>query len=137
MRDSVCVWCVLRHFSPVCLFAVPWTIALQAPLSMGFSRREHWSGLPCLPPRDLLTQGSGSSASPALQAASLPLNHWGAPGRTDLSPLRGKVVPSLGILTLKDGEGDGTHSSTLAWKIPWAEEPGGLQSMGSLKVGHD
>ena len=28
------------------------------------------------------------------------------------------------------------HSSTLAWKIPWMEEPGGLQSMGSLRVGH-
>ena len=31
----------------------------------------------------------------------------------------------------------GTYSSTLAWKIPWAEEPGGLQSMGSLRVGHN
>ena len=30
-----------------------------------------------------------------------------------------------------------THSSTLAWKIPWAEEPGRLQSMGSLRVVHD
>ena len=29
------------------------------------------------------------------------------------------------------------HSSTLAWKIPWMEEPDGLQSMGSLRVGHD
>ena len=29
------------------------------------------------------------------------------------------------------------HSSTLAWKIPWTEEPGGLQSLGSLRVGHD
>ena len=29
------------------------------------------------------------------------------------------------------------HSNTLAWKIPWMEEPGGLQSMGSLRVGHD
>ena len=29
------------------------------------------------------------------------------------------------------------HSSTLAWKIPWTEEPGGLQFMGSLRVGHD
>ena len=29
------------------------------------------------------------------------------------------------------------HSSTLAWKISWTEEPGGLQSMGSLRVGHD
>ena len=30
-----------------------------------------------------------------------------------------------------------THSSILAWKIPWTEEPGGLQSMGSQRVGHD
>ena len=30
-----------------------------------------------------------------------------------------------------------THSSTLAWKIPWTEEPGGLQSMGLQRVGHD
>ena len=30
-----------------------------------------------------------------------------------------------------------THSSTRAWKIPWTEEPGRLQSMGSLRVGHD
>ena len=30
-----------------------------------------------------------------------------------------------------------THSNTLAWKIPWTEEPGGLQSVGSQRVGHD
>ena len=30
-----------------------------------------------------------------------------------------------------------THSSTLAWKIPWTEEPGGLQTMGSPRAGHD
>ena len=30
-----------------------------------------------------------------------------------------------------------THSSTLAWKIPWTEEPGGLQSTGSQRVGHN
>ena len=35
------------------------------------------------------------------------------------------------------GEGNGTHSSTLAWKIPWMEEPGRLQSMGSLRVRHN
>ena len=29
------------------------------------------------------------------------------------------------------------HSSTLAWKIPWTEEPGGLQSMGTIRVGHN
>ena len=34
-------------------------------------------------------------------------------------------------------EGNGTHSSTLAWEIPWTEEPGRLQSMGLLGVGHD
>ena len=31
----------------------------------------------------------------------------------------------------------GTHSSILAWRIPWTEEPGGLQSMGSQRAGHD
>ena len=34
-------------------------------------------------------------------------------------------------------EGMATHSSILAWRIPWTVEPGGLQSIGSLKVGHD
>ena len=34
-------------------------------------------------------------------------------------------------------EGMATHSSILAWSIPWTEEPGGLQSMGSHRVGHD
>ena len=34
-------------------------------------------------------------------------------------------------------KGMATHSSTLAWRIPWMEEPGGLQSMGSQRVGHD
>ena len=38
--------CVLRHFSHVRLFATPWTVACQAPLSMVFSRQEYWSGLP-------------------------------------------------------------------------------------------
>ena len=38
--------CVLSHFSHVQLFATPWTVACQAPLSMGFSRQEYWSGLP-------------------------------------------------------------------------------------------
>ena len=35
------------------------------------------------------------------------------------------------------GEGNATHSSILAWKVPWAEEPGGLQSRGSKEVRHD
>ena len=44
------------------------------------------------------------------------------------------LIPGLGR---SPAEGNGTHSSTLAWKIPWTEEPGRLQSMGSLRVGHD
>ena len=45
--------CVLSHFSHVQLFATPWTVACQAPLSMGFSGQEYWSGLPCPPPGNL------------------------------------------------------------------------------------
>ena len=45
-------------------------------------------------------------------------------------------VHSLGWEDLLEKE-MATHSSTLAWKIPWTEEPGGLQSMGSQRVGHD
>ena len=40
----------LRH---VQLFAIPWTVANQVPLSMGFSRQEYWSGLSCAPPGNL------------------------------------------------------------------------------------
>ena len=54
--QSFCV-CVLSHFSHVPLFATQWTLAQQAPLSMGFSRQEYCSGLPCPPPRDLLIPG--------------------------------------------------------------------------------
>ena len=49
--------CVINHFSSVQLFATPWTIVSQAPLSMSFSRQEYWSGLPFPPPRDLPNPG--------------------------------------------------------------------------------
>ena len=73
--------CVLSRFSRVWLFATPWTVAHQAPLSMGFSRQEYWSGLPCPPPVDLSDPGiePASPASPSLQADSLPLSHWRSP----------------------------------------------------------
>ena len=45
-------------------------------------------------------------------------------------------VPSLGQKELLE-EGMATHSSILAWRIPWTEDPGGLQFMGSQRVGHD
>ena len=53
------------------LFVTPWTVAHQAPLSMGFSRQEYWSGLPFPSPGDLPNPGI-KSGSPALQADSLP-----------------------------------------------------------------
>ena len=49
---------MLSHLSYIGLFAILWTIALQAPLFMGFSRQEYWSGLPCCPPGDLSNQGT-------------------------------------------------------------------------------
>ena len=44
--------CMLNCFSRVRLSATPWTVTHLAPLSMGFSRQEYWSGFPCPPPRD-------------------------------------------------------------------------------------
>ena len=44
---------VLHRFGPVWLCATLWTVACQGPLSVGSSRQEYWSGLPCLPPGDL------------------------------------------------------------------------------------
>ena len=72
---------MLSRFSCVQLFATPWTVARQAPLSMGFSRQEYWSGLPCPPPQDLPNPGIKpvSPASPALQAGSLPPGPPGKP----------------------------------------------------------
>ena len=48
---------VLSPFSLVQLFATPWTAAHQAPLSVGFSRQEYWSGSPCPPLGDLPNPG--------------------------------------------------------------------------------
>ena len=65
-------WCVLSHFSHVRLSVTLWTVAHQAPLSMGFSRQEYWSGLPCPPPEGLPNPGIKpmSPMAPALQADS-------------------------------------------------------------------
>ena len=56
------------HFSRVRLFGTPWTIARQAPLSIGFSRHEYWNELPCPSPGDLPNAGIEpvSLMSPAL-----------------------------------------------------------------------
>ena len=71
MSGITCVLCCIR------LLVTPWTIALQAPLSMEFSRQGYWSGLTFPPPGDLPDPGIEpmSSVSSALQADSLPLSH--------------------------------------------------------------
>ena len=74
--------CMLSRFSCVRLFVTPWTVAHQAPLSMGFSRQGYWNGLPCPPPGDLPDPGiePASLVAPAPQAGSLLLSQWGSPG---------------------------------------------------------
>ena len=69
-----CAW-LLSH---VLLFVTPWTVALQAPLPMGFSRQGYWSGLPCPPPQALANPGT-EPRSPALQADCLLSEPQGKP----------------------------------------------------------
>ena len=72
-------WSEVNSLSHVRLFATAWTVASQAPLSMGFSRQEYWSGLPFPPPGDLRNPGI-EHWSPAWQADALsyepPGNSW-------------------------------------------------------------
>ena len=68
----------VKSLSHVRLFATPWTVAYQAPPSMGFSRQECWSGLPFLSPGDLPDPGI-ELWSPPLQADSLPFELQGSP----------------------------------------------------------
>ena len=72
--------CVLSCFTPVQLFVAPGAVARQAPLPMGFSRQEYWSGVPCPPQRIFPTQGSNLSLLRLLHwhTGSLPL---AAPGK--------------------------------------------------------
>ena len=107
--------CVLSHFSFVQLFATSWTAAHQAPLSMGFSRQEYWNGFHALLQGIFPTQGSTHVSCVSCIAG-------------------GFFLP---LIRVSPEKAMAPHSSTLAWKIPWMEEPGRLQSMGSLRVGHD
>ena len=85
------IWLCVKHavteqsytdvLSRVQLFVTPWSLARQAPLSMGFSRQEYWSGLPCPPQRDLPNPEiePTSVTSPALaDAFSTTRTTWGA-----------------------------------------------------------
>ena len=127
--------------------------------SVGFPTE---SGLPFASLEDLPDPGI-KLKSPALQADSLPLRHEGFPwiacssseliwrymavtrrqldfpggsdGKASVYNV-GDLGPILG-LGRSAGEGNGNPLHTLAWKFPWTEEPGRLQSMGSQRVEHD
>ena len=72
---------MLSNFSRLRIFATLWTVTCQAPLSMGFSRQEYWSGLPFPSPGDLPNPEIElvSAASPALQQTLYPLRHLKSP----------------------------------------------------------
>ena len=63
--------CVLNHLSRVWLFVTPWAVAHQAPLSMGFSRQEYWSGL--------LFPSSGDLSSLGIEPSTSQLSSWHCP----------------------------------------------------------
>ena len=66
--------------SSILAWRIPWTVAHQAPLSLGFPRQEYWSGLPFPPPEDPFNPGI-KPGSPAWQVDSLPLSHQGRPSK--------------------------------------------------------
>ena len=85
-KYSVRLDCIVRSWSVVVIKSIshfqllqpPWTVAHQAPLSMGFPRQEYWNGLKFPPPGDLTNSGI-KSVSHALQADSLPIEPPGKP----------------------------------------------------------
>ena len=78
--------CMLSYFSRVRLFATLWPVALQAALSVGFSRQEYWNELP-FPPH-------GNLPDPGIEPTSLPLLHWQASSLPPVPP--GRPFQSLG-----------------------------------------
>ena len=115
----------------------PMDCSYQAPLSMRFSKQEYWSGVPLpslsnLITRTLLEMGiPGPHPRPADSETEgwAPVCVFWQDFWVVLRHLKSeKCCPRASVAP---------HSSTLAWEIPWTEEPGGLQSMGSLRVGQD
>ena len=82
----------MKSLSRVQLFATLWTVAHQAPPSMGFSRQEYWSGLPFPSPGDLPHPGI-KPRSPALQADALTSEPPGKPWTRIRRPLMAKMWP--------------------------------------------
>ena len=128
---------LLSRISRVQLWVTPWTAAHQAPPSLGSPGKN--SGVGC---HFLLQCVKVKSESEVAQSCLTLLDPM------DCSPPGSSVGRSFQARVLEWGAIDNAicrnmekamapHSSTLAWKIPWTEEPGRLQSMGSLGVGHN
>ena len=96
---------------------------------MGLSRQEYWSGLLFPLPDDIV--------NPGIKPQSLCLMRWHAEFLLLLLFYHQDHLRSSEAFRSASEKAMAPHSSTLAWKIPWTEEPGGLKSMGSLRVGHD
>ena len=92
--------CVLCRFSLVRLSMTLWTVASQAPLSMGFSKQEYWSGLPFPPPGDLPNPGI-EPRSPAWEVDALPLEPPGKPSPCE--DKRHDTLESWDIAVMKRG----------------------------------
>ena len=115
--------CAVLVLSHIQLFAILWTVARQVPWDFPGKVLE-WVPFPS---PGVLSHPGIEFESPALMVVSLLLSPGGSK--------EGKKLHRIGTgLTEK---AMATHSSTLAWKIPWTEEPGRLQSMGSRRVRHD
>ena len=106
----------VQSLSRVRLFVTPWTVARQTSLSMGFSRQEYWSGLPCPPPGDLSNPGI-EPRSHSLQADSIQSEPPGKPMNTRV----GSLIPSPGKL---HNPGIEPGSSALQMDSLSAELPG-------------
>ena len=108
---------MLSPFSYVQLFSTLWTVAHQAPLSMGISRQEYWSGLPCPPPGDLANPGIEPSSLkfPALPGGFFTTSAtWEALGSLINSFVFNILSSILSLLTACDWSGGGIS--------PWLEE---------------
>ena len=83
----------LSHFGGWQLFVTPWTVAFQAPLSMGFSRQEYWSGLPCPSPGDIPDPGM----EPECLAASALATGFPSPAPPGEAPTKARRLPKAEI----------------------------------------
>ena len=105
-------------------------VAHQSPLSTRFSREEYWSGPPFPSPNQSINRHNVQNSKLGFQI-TIQLYSTNAFHEFFFFPFVLAVPHTL------CREGNGPHSSTLAWEIPWMEEPGRLQPLGSLRVGHD